>query len=89
MSKIANQIRMRIHLTHTHKHTHPDRPAMASSDYIHFYFIRRISSGDLTDDKLLLVVVEGISGDLQVELEVGICRQLSVLKGSGRAIRAG
>lgn len=43
---------------------------MASSDYIHFYFIRRVSTGDLTDDKLLLVVVEGVSGDLQVELWV-------------------
>ena len=62
---------------------------MASSDYIHFYFIRRVSTVDLTDDKLLLVVIEGVSGDLQVELEVGICRQLSVLKGSGRADRAG
>jgi hypothetical protein len=41
---------------------------MASSDYIHFYFIRRVSTVDLTDDKLLLVVIEGVSGDLQVEL---------------------
>lgn len=41
---------------------------MASSDYIHFYFIRRVSTDDLTDDKLLLVVIEGVSGDLQVEL---------------------
>jgi hypothetical protein len=47
---------------------------MASSDYIHFYFIRRISTGDLTDDELLLIVVEGVSGDLQVELEMVICR---------------